>query len=150
MLTTEYMDKQLVTVDTQAGGGPAVAGPLNGAKLVYGTNVISPGKNTVLADLTQSPDANLAPAALTWQATGRDASGDINTTSDDLLMQLALDANACVINSLALVDSGGTHVLASEDISANPMNLVDTLSQYQVAVEWAPGNPQGKRVKISG
>jgi hypothetical protein len=147
VLTTEYMDIHAVTDYVQAGAG--VAGVLNGAKIIFGTNELVPGKLTVVADITQSVDAGLAPASVAWGAAGRDAAGDIVTLTATLPVQLASSANACVLTCWGLTDSGGTNLLMSESLEPDRvMNLTDNLVLYNVQVPFAPGNPQGKLLLI--
>jgi hypothetical protein len=146
MLTTEYCDIHAVTDYTQVGGG--VAGILNAAKIIFGTNAIIPTKTTAVADITQSVDAGLAPATVTWGAAGRDSSGDIVTLTATLPVQLASGANApTTIQSWGLTDSGGTHLLMSENLTT-PILLPDTVALYNVQVPFAPGNPQGKSLQV--
>lgn len=147
MLTTEYMDIQAVTDYVQAGAG--VAGVLNGAKIIFGLNIIVPGKLTAVADLTQSVDAGLAPHTVTWGAAGRDASGDIVTLSATIPVQLSSSANACVIQCWGLTDSGGTHLLMSESLSpGRVINLPDNLTLFNVQIPFSPPKPAGKQLQI--
>jgi hypothetical protein len=146
MLTTEHMDILAVTGYTQAGSG--VAGALNGAKIIFGTNDLVPSKTTVVADITQSIDAGLAPASVTWGAAGRDEVGDITTLTASIPVKLTTSTNACVVKCWALTDSAGTNVLMSE-VFAEPLNLPDNVQLYNVQVPFAPGNPQGKQIQVS-
>ncbi len=146
MLTTEYCDQHAAVDYTQAGAG--VAGILNGAKIIFGTNAISPSKADDPSVITQSIDAGLAPATVTWGTAGRDALGDIVTLTATVPVQLVTSANHCVLQSWGLTDSGGTHLLMSESLSPG-LNLVDNLTLFNVQVPFAPGNPQGKSLQIS-
>lgn len=145
-VTTEYMDQQATVGYKQAVSG--VAGVLNAAKLILGTNVIEPSKTSVPGDITQSPDPNLAPASLTWGTANRDANGDIVTLSNQVLVQLSASVNNCVIRSYGLTDAGGTHLLLSGNTKV-PINLPDNLAAYNVQLPFAPGNPQGKDLIIT-
>lgn len=146
MITTEYMDKTAVTDYTQAASG--VAGVLNGAKIIFGTNLLVPGKKSVVADITQSIDAGLAPAALTWGAAGRDALGDMVTLSASVPVKLTTSANACVLQCWGITDSAGTNLLICDNFET-PLNLPDNLQLYNVQVPFAPGNPEGKSIQVS-
>jgi hypothetical protein len=141
MLTTEHTDVAAVTDLTQAGAG--VAGVLNGAKLIFGTNNITPSKTGTPAAITEPTDADLAPVTITWGAAARDSNGDIVTLSQLIDVHLANISGACTIKSLGITDSTGTYLLASEDLGLG-YQLVDTLSYWGLQVPWAPGNPQGK------
>lgn len=146
MLTTEYMDIGAVTDYTQAGAG--VAGILNGAKIIFGTNVIVPAKTTTVANITQSTDPGLAPATVTWGAAGRDGAGDIVTLSVSVPVKLTTGPGPVTIQCWGLTDSTGTHLLMSEAL-AQPINLPDTVSLFNVQVPFAPGNPQGKQLQVT-
>jgi hypothetical protein len=141
MLTTEFMDKSAAIDYTQVGAG--VAGILNGAKLIFGTNLIVPSKNSVIADITQSPDANLAPHTLVWNAAVRDSLNDIVTMSVLFLVQLALNANACNLLSWGITDSAGTHLLISGNFAV-PLSLPDNVAAYNIVIPFAPAKPAGK------
>jgi hypothetical protein len=148
MLTTEYCDIQAVTDYTQAGAG--VAGVLNGAKIVFGINPSPPPatKTRALADITQSVDAGLAPAAVTWGAAGRDSAGDIVTLTASLPVKITVNANNCTITCWGLEDAGGTHLLIYE-VLPTPMNLPDTLALFNVQIPFAPANSEGKTLQIT-
>jgi hypothetical protein len=141
LLTTEHMDVGAVTDYTQVGAG--VAGILNGAKLIFGTNNITPNKHTAVADLTQSPDADLAPVTITWGSAFRDANGDIVTQSQLIPVKIAVLANATTIKSVGLTDAAGANLLASEDLGLG-YQLTDLLSLWNVQIPFSPPNPQGK------
>jgi hypothetical protein len=145
ILTTEYMDQQAVVDYKQAGGG--VAGVLNGAKVIWAIAPFAPSKTLAVGAITQSPDANLAPATVTWGNAVRDALGNIVTISVGLPLQLALNANACTVYGYALTDSGGTHLLLSE-VFAAPLVLVDNLTFFEVFVPFAPGNPVSESASV--
>jgi hypothetical protein len=146
MLTTEYMDQQAVTDYTQAGAG--VAGILNGAKIIFGTNVLVPAKTTNVAAITQSTDAGLAPATVTWGVAGRDSVGDMVTLSASLPVKLTTGPGPVTIQCWGLTDAAGTHLLMSEALAV-PIQLPDTLSLFNVQIPFAPGNPQGKSLQVT-
>lgn len=145
MLTTEYTDIHLVTDATQAGAG--VAGILNGAKLILGTNTITPTKTTAVGDITQPTYTGYAPLTITWGSAVRDSSGDIVTLSQECPIQMGDSVLPTTIKCWGLTDSGGTNLLMSEEL-ASPLPLVDALTYFGLIVPFAPGNPQGKAAII--
>lgn len=147
MLTTEWLDIAAVTDYVQTGAG--VAGVLNAAKIIFGTNILAPSKLTAVADIVQSVDAGLAPHTVTWGAAGRDANGDIVTLSATVPVQLASSANACTIKCWGLTDSAGTHLLMSESLNPDRnIDLPDNLTLFNVQIPFSPPKPQGKQLQI--
>jgi len=147
MLTTEYCDIHAITDYVQAGAG--VAGILNGAKIIFGTNPLVEGKLKVPADIVQSVDAGLAPHTVTWGAAARDAAGDIVSLTVTVPVQLADSANTCTLTCWGLTDAGGTHLLLCEALRlTEEMNLADNLTLYNVQVPFCPSKPAAKRLVI--
>jgi hypothetical protein len=146
IVTTEWTDSHLCVNATQAGAG--VAGVLNAAKVIFSVAPFAPSKTLLPGAITQSPDAGLAPATVTWSPAVRDGANDIVTISDLIAIQLALSANACVIYGYALTDVGGTHVLLSEML-AQPLNLPDNVTAFGLLIPFAPAVPQTKKAQVT-
>jgi hypothetical protein len=148
MLTSEFFDIEQANNAAIAGGGTAVAGPLNGAKLILSTSQFQPTKHTAPADLTAPTWTGYAPYPLTWGSAARDDQGDIVTLSSAVRVQMgaATDPQTSIWG-YAVVDSTDTNVLISEAFSQS-VGLVDNLSFFEVFVPYAPGNPQGKLAQV--
>jgi hypothetical protein len=146
MLTTEAFDVAAVTDYTQAGAG--VAGKLNGAKLILGTNDLTPGKKSVVADITQPTYTGYAPVVVTWGVAMRDANGDIVTLSAPVLVQMGDSVLPTTIKCWGLTDGAGTGLLLCEEL-ATPIPLADALAFRNVQIPFAPGNPQGKSLLVT-
>lgn len=141
IVTSEHMELGLITNATQAGGSGAVAGILNGAKLVLYTNNLSPTKTTPVSALTQPTYTGYAPAATTWGAGARDAQGNIVTLSNAFTIQMGASADpSTTIMGWALTDTAGLNILMIETL-ANPLLLVDNLTVYNLVVPFVPGQP---------
>lgn len=147
-LTTEYTDIHAVTDYTQAGGGSAVAGILNGAKVVLFTNTLTPTKTTPLSALTQPTYTGYAPVAITWGSAVRDSAGDIVTLSQGIPIQMGSSSDPqTTIRGYGIEDSGGVNLLLME-VLASPLALVDNLTFFEVVIPFAPGKPQGKTASV--
>lgn len=147
-VTTYHFDEAAVTSYTQAGGGSAVAGPLNGAKFVLFTNTITPTKNTPLSALTPPTYTGYAPAAVTWGAAVIDASNDVVTFTGTMPVQMGSSSDLPeTIMGYGLTDSAGTNLLLVE-VFATPLALANNLVWYGVVVPFAPGNPTEKTAQI--
>jgi hypothetical protein len=143
-LTTEYMDIHAVTDYTQASGGGAVAGILNGAKLVLFTNNLTLTKTTPLSALVQPTYTGYAAVAITWGSAVRDSSGDIVTLSQAVPIQMGSSSDPeTTITGYGIEDSGAANLLFAE-VLPNPIPLVDNLTYFEIVVPFAPGRPQGK------
>ncbi len=124
---TEALGQQIFTDIVAA--APGVAGILNGAKWApYISNVL-PTSKTVLADLTISPDANLALTAVTWTAYYRRTDGGIAIETDSMMWQLALLANVCTCYGIALTNSAGAFLLGCWPLDT-PHALSDTMEAF--------------------
>jgi hypothetical protein len=145
----EYMDIHAVTDYTQAGGGTAVAGILNGAKIVLFTNTLTLTKTTPLSALDQPTYTGYAATAITWGAAVRDVAGDIVTLSQAVPVQMGSSSDPpTTIAGYGIEDSGGTHLLFAEVLAA-PLQLVDNLTFFALTVPFAPGKPQGKSAIVT-
>jgi hypothetical protein len=147
-LTTEYMDTKAVLDYTQAGGGGAVAGILNAAKMVLFTNILAPTKTTPLAALTQPTYTGYAPASVTWGPAVRDSAGDIVTLATALPIQMGLATDPpTTLRGYGLTDAAGANLLLLE-VFANPIPLVDNLTFFELVVPFSPPKPESKSAII--
>jgi hypothetical protein len=106
------MDIHAVTDYTQAGGGGAVAGILNGSKLVLCTNQLTLTKTTPLSALVQPTYTGYASAAITWSAAVRDTSGDIVTNSGEMPIQMGAPTDPpTTIWGYGIEDAGAANLL---------------------------------------
>lgn len=147
MLTTFYADEQLAIVATQAGGGGAVAGPLDAVKLHLAVADFSPTKLIGVGDITQPTTTTFNPPALTWSAPYEDATGDIVTLSDRVLVQSA-DGTAIMVYGYMLQDTGATHAIMSERF-ASPMSLPNALAGFNLQIPFAPSEPGARSAYIN-
>jgi len=143
-LTTEFMDIHAVTDYTQAGGGGAVAGILNGSKLILFTNSITLTKTTPLSALTQPTYTGYAAVVLTWGAAVRDSVGDIVTLSQEVPVQMGAPADPpTTITGYGIEDAAAVNLLFAE-VLASPLPLVDNLTFFALVVPFSPPKPEGK------
>jgi hypothetical protein len=140
LTTTEHMDQATVAIAIQAGGGTAVAGPLNSSKLILCTNRPTITKVNQVTDFTQPTYTGYAPYALTWSAASRNGIGDIVSRTQELVIQMTAAGATVPIQGYAVVDAAIANVLMSE-LFATPINLTDPLSWAALIVEWDVNNP---------
>ncbi len=143
-LTMEYMDIHAVTDYTQAGGGGAVAGVLNGAKLILFTNTLTLTKLTPLSALTPPTYTGYAPVAITWGAAVRDSAGDIVTLSQGVPVQMGSSSDPeTTIMGYGIEDAAGANLLFAE-VLPQQLDLVDNLTYYELVIPFCPPKPQSK------
>jgi hypothetical protein len=142
------MDIAAVTDYTQAGGGGAVAGVLNGAKLVLTTTQITLTKTTPLSALVQPTYTGYAATTITWGTAVRDASGDIVTNSNAVAVQMGSNTDPPTsVWGYGIQDGAGVNLLFAEIFDA-PLQLTDNLTFFELVVPFAPGKPQGKTANV--
>jgi hypothetical protein len=148
-LSTEKLDELLTKNYTQAGGAGAVAGALQGAKLILAVQPFQPSKHLTVADLVQPTYTGYAPFPLTWGPAMRDRQNDIITLSDSVLVQTgaATDPDTSIVG-YGLTDSTGAELLLSE-MFAQPLHLVDNTAFFELIIPFAPGNPMNKSAYIN-
>lgn len=145
LLPTDYFNVLLASAADQATGGGA--GPLNGSKAILFTNDITLTRATQISDLVQPTYTGYATQAVTWSTPGRDALGNISSTSQTMLWQEATTASSVLIYGIAFTDSPGTNLLAAEKF-ATPIPLNTLLDQLFTSTQWIWNNNNSGQTTI--
>lgn len=140
LVTMRAFDLALIVDATQSSGGSAVAGVLNGMKMVLFTNQPSLNKDTVIGDLTPPTYTGYAAQTVTWSAARSDGNGKLATFTGLVNWQPTADTvPGDTIYGYGLTDSAGTTLLAAEMLPA-PQGLGLTTDYFGLIAEWTADN----------
>ena len=144
-VATDFFATNSVSDVTQAGGGSAVAGVLNDAKLIAFTNTPVLSQGTIAADLTRTVSPSISAIPVTWSSPRRDSTGDIVSESQLVSWQLGVSAAPESVTGVAVVDPSGTYVLLASMLPQAAF-LTDVYSSLNVVYQYNASNPSNSTV----
>lgn len=148
LVTTEYLDKQMLLAGKASVTDDDFSGPLLGAKVGLFVADIVPSKGLTVGDLTEAEHGGYARKTITWGAPKRDEDGRISMDSGLSTWQPNSDATPETVYGYFITDSAGTALLGLAKLE-NPKALVDTLSDLGLVVSFVQSNVNGGRATVT-
>lgn len=147
-VTTEYFDNLAALALKASVTSGDFAGPLTGSKVGLFVNNITPGKSSIVSELTEASFAGYAKRSLTFGLPKRDENGNIGMDSGLSTWQPTDGVLPQTAYGYFVTNSAGTQLLGGAKFE-NPQTLTDALSALEVVVNVNVSNPTGGQATVA-